>query len=873
MTDAPWNHHRTRPPLHARPPQRRPRLIESLSHAMTTPDSAPVTVAMVSGPVGSGKSTLLANWADAVSHRTNPPRLAWLTVEACDNGRAAFGSAALAALHAIGDAEITAALPALPGPDDPGFSAAAAAVLGELGVPIVMVLDDVHLLHDPDTLEDLASFLRWAPPTLRTVLSGRFEPPVALHRLRLDGRVLDIGPHDLAFTDDEAAALLAEHDVRLAPEDLAVVQDRTHGWAAALRLAAISLAHHDDHTTMIADFSGDNRVVADYLVDEVLDRLDPDTRDFLVETSIPDAFNAELAESLSRNPNAHRVIDMLGRENLLVEPVAGAPGWYRYHPLLREYLRAEASRRGRRAVADLERVASQWFAASGADARSLEHALHAGDDEALLRLLSGLGFGAVLRGHADTVTGVLDRATRRVRSAPIAQLVRAAAELDRGNEAAAASTLAARAATPALRGAERRLERALRLRLALRRGGIERTLDTLQREAGTPCGEPDVDAYATIAEGSAELCLGRLDDAEQHLHDGLDTARSSRAPALELEATMALAAVAACRCRPSEIVRLHRDGAALARTHGLTDSVDFRLLDLLAVWGRTLRLDADPADLAARCVPELTGAPNPTVASAVSCLAAVLAPGGTDGHPTRGTDARDQFLLAHRRPLPPGVTALMAPAVHRALLDSGQSNGLPDVVGQLTAGRWPSASDAAVIAALHDLHRRRPDSARSQLAPVLTGATPCTAVTTMIRAWLAEAAIADGKNQAIAVRDALLEAVILAEPESLVLPFAEAGPGIRDLLGRHRGRFGSHEDFVGHILSRIPAEAAAPNPLTAREMELLLELPSWRTAEQIAADLFVSVNTVKTHLRGIYRKLEVGSRRDAITTARGLGLL
>ncbi|GAA4481474.1 LuxR C-terminal-related transcriptional regulator [Rhodococcus olei] len=874
-----WSAHRIHTPTYGRPAIRRQRLLDALSEAMLLPDPTAVTVAMLSAPVGSGKTVLLSDWAARSATTANTPTIAWLTVTEDDNSRAAFAASSLAALRATGDPAVVDALRDVPAPDSNDFPTAIAEALGALHRPILMVLDDVHLLHDRETLETLGSFLQWAPTTLRTVLSGRFEPPLALHRMRLDGRVRDFPAHELAFTDDEAATLLAEHDVALDPADLATIQNRTQGWAAGLRLAAITLAHHHDPHGMITDFSGDSRVVADYLVGEVLDHLDSAARDFLVETSVPDAFNAELAETLTGSPDTHRFIDMLERENLLFEPVPGAPGWYRYHPLLREYLRAEAGHRGRQAVADLERVASRWFAESGADVRALRHSLHAGDDDSLQNLLCGLGFGAVLRGHADTVIDVLTQAPTRVRTHPVSRLVRAAAELDRGNEAAAASILGVRGAVADDTARSMRptwavpLEHALRLELAVRGGHIEHALTAIGTDPLGNSGEHDVDAFALTRLGIAEMYLGRFDQAVHHLDDGLAIARSAGLPSIELQALTSLATIGCWRCDLTEMTARADEAAAVARRHGLTDSWYFHLALVVIAWGDHLRMDRRAA-LDERTLQVLADRGIPAVAEATACAAGVLALDTSDAPQSTASASREHLLAAHRRPMPPILTALLAPAIHNALLGAGHATGAAELTDHVARTLGADSGEPAVLAAVAALHQRRPDAARAHLALVLAGDRGCTAVTTEILAWLTAAQIAHEKNDPIAVRDALFAALTLAEPQRIVRPFADAGAPVRELLNQNRGRFGVHDPFAEHVLSLLPAgPGRIANPLTSREMELLLELPSWRTAEQIAADLFVSVNTVKTHLRGIYRKLDVRSRREAINAARGLGLI
>ncbi|CRK54508.1 Transcriptional regulator [Rhodococcus sp. RD6.2] len=872
MTVTQWSTRRARVPTYGRAVIHRRRLHDALS-AVAAPDpDAPGTVAMLSAPVGSGKTMLLADWVTETAATQDVPTIAWLTVQESDNERGTLAPV-LTALRATDDPDVLSALskfPADAATEDPSVVAEA---LSAVDKPIVMVLDDVHLLRDPDTLEALGSFLRWAPPALRTVLAGRFEPPLALHRMRLDGRVRDFPPQELAFTEDEATQLFAGHQLALDDSDLHTVWERTQGWAVGLRLAAIVLGRATDPAAILADFGGDHRVVADYLVGEVLDHLEPSERAFVVESSIPDSFTVELAEELTGNSNAGAILDALERENFPLERISGRPGWYRYRPLLREYLQAEVSRLGRKAVTDLENVAARWFARSGADVRALEHAQHAGDDRALRSLIAGLGLGSVLRGHGDRVIDVLDHAPPSVRAGRSARLVRAAAELARGNDAAAASVLGTDdAGTSTGTSNTQLLEHTLRLQLALRTGGLESALTRLRDDAAGRSGNPELDSFTLLTAGSAELRLGQLDDATRELEAAAATARSADLPALRVQAHASLAAVAACRCALTAADRQAATAIELGVAGVVGSDTDVRLAVLIRDWVRYVRMDP-PAPASVDHHPAPADHAEPAIASIAAFVEGLV--DRTDAATPRQHAGALLDLLesATRHPVPPGIVALLAPAVQRALLDEGQDAR----VGQLSLlldrmlGR---TGETALVTATVALRRGRLDLASTELAPVLDGTLRCVAPLTSIHAWLLAATIADRRDDDIHARSGLAEALALAEPERITRPFFDGGARIRSLLDRHTGRFGVQDEFAEHVRLAIPVTAPDRSPpLTARERELLTELPSWRTAEQIAADLFVSVNTVKTHLRGIYRKLGVRTRQEAIAEARKQGLL
>ncbi|MFE3293534.1 LuxR C-terminal-related transcriptional regulator [Rhodococcus sp. NPDC059234] len=876
MSVANWDTHlvRAKVPTYVHSLIRRQRLLDALDNAMNSPVSNATTVALLCAPAGSGKTMLLADWVEATGPGQAAPSIAWLTVEDCDNSRVALRAATAAALENSTSERVRDALRHTPPPASDRFPGALAEALGALGEPIWMVFDDSHLLHDPEALDELGNFLRWSPANLRIILAGRFEPPIALHRLRLEGRVRDFSAGELAFTEDEATVLFAEHDLALDAPDIARIHASTQGWAAGLRLAAITLAQHPAPAAMIADFGGNSRVVADYLVNEVLDVLAGDQREFVVETSIPDAFNAELAEQLTGKSNAHNQIDALERASFLIERVPGSTGWYRYHPLLREYLRAEVGRRGRRAVADLELTAAAWFEAEDDSVTALEHTLHSGDGPALVSLLDQCGLRMVLGGGGDAVTDALTLAPPAVRNDPSMRLLRAATELARGNDAAASSSLGAVNQFHDQSIQHTVLEDSLRLQASIRTGGIEDALDALQADPVGTTGNPELDSFALLQAGMAELYLDRLDPARRHLEAALATADTTNLPVVTLQTLAALTAVSCYQGRISEMADLAGRAETFGRAHELTDDLYFSVAQMFGAVGHYLRVDTAAMDpLTVDSVPLLTECPDPAIARAATCYGAVFEFETTDDRHALVKTIRDHAGPEGSRPIPPGATALIAPSIQRAFLQVGET-GWAGEVAKYTAAELGARGEVNVLGAMMSLHSRKADLARRELAPVLSGDTHCTSAVTQIRAWLMEATIAHARHETVSARAALAEAMSIAEPEEILRPFHDGGEPVRELLNHHHGRLGSLDAFAARARSVIPhGPRQAAGLLTARESELLLELPSWHTAEQIAADLFVSVNTVKTHLRGIYRKLDVRTRRDAIAEARARGLL
>ncbi len=742
----------------------------------------------------------------------------------------------------------------------------------ELDEPVWLVLDDAHLLHDPDELADLEELLRAPPEHLRVIVCGRFEPPLAFQKLRLEGRVTDVTFDDLAFTAAEASVMLGEHDVSLAPVDLLALMERTEGWAAGIRLAGMSLAGHPDPTSLIENFTGCRRAVADYLIEQVLAGQSVEIRQFLIKTSVPSTFTAALAEELTGCADAHAIIDQLEHRNFLISRIESYPTQFRYHPLLRSYLRAEISRLGHRAVMELEHVAARWYAEFGEALLSLEHGIIAGNVADVESVLEESGLALVLDGHGESVERLIAQAPRSIRERTIAGLVRAAAHLQSDNPTVAASLLeSVDTAEDGASVSATLLEQALRVQVSIHTGDIACTVDGAAVEDPGLSGDPALDSFTALQRGRRQLYLGHLGPAEEDLRRARAHAREIESTRVEAQASSALGVVALCRGQLGEAQALasHSRSTTLdADPHASTDTRRALLLEAVCHY---LRNDI------ARAV-DLTSAADvggtDTYLSRESALTAALF--GVD----LAEDRRAAVSALHTAtvtgraaPLPPGVLAAFLPSIQFAFLHIGETTWARELFGGASK-ILGHTGDIALLEAILHLCANQLERARTLLRPVLDGELPCAAATNMVTAWLVEAEVARRRAHDSRAHDALVEALRLAEPEGVLRPFHDTTSATRELLSASRGRFGARDSFADLVWASFPkTTVTTAEQLTRREMELLAELPTWRTAEEIAADLCVSVNTVKTHLRGIYRKLGVTTRRDAVTAAQDHGLL
>jgi LuxR family maltose regulon positive regulatory protein len=846
-------------------------------------------VALVSGPPGSGKTVLVRSWLDAAGLSD---RAAWVSIERGERDGQRFWLSVIDALaHAVGgDAPVARVSPA-PGLRGELVVERLLAGLESLERPVVLVIDDLHELESADALASLELFLARLQAQARVVLVTRGDPALGLHRLRVAGALSELRAAALRFSREETRGLLQEAGVALSDAAVAMLHDRTEGWAAGLRLATISLADHPDPERFVHEFSGSERTVAGYLLAEVLGRQPPEVRDLLLRTAVLERVSGPLADVLTGGSGSERMLHELEDANAFVTALDVRRSWFRYHHLFADLLRLELRRLHPTLIESLHRAAARWLEDHGDVVEAVRHAQAAGDWPHAARLLADGCLGLILDGRTATVRGLLAAfPPDAVEAYPELAVAFAKSRLNDGrlDESAAYVAAAERLTVNAPEERRRRLGLPLaeaRLALARRRGDLGTVLDARQcleaaLRAQRPGGAPDNDlrAAAQMNLGIAELWSLRLDDARRDLEQALALARRIDRPYLEIGCLAHLGFAAPLRGVPvSGALELSDLAISIAEAHG---------------WG------ADPVVAAAHAVSGLELVWLGRFGEAEERLERAhraLRPDGEPGTELIVHHARGLVRSAQGR-LPEALTAFRAAQRMQALLTSEHplTNELYNRIVQAQVRMGDTGAARATLAGMDAEERARadiriaaatmylaqgdPQAAVELLAPVIECTAPVLHATwAAIEASLLDAAARERLGDRRAAEASIEQALQLAEPEGIMLPFALAP--VRELLERQRGHRTAHATLLTTILDALAGATTqrhAPplrEPLSDAELRVARYLSSNLTATEIAHELCVSPNTVRTHLRHMYAKLDAHSRSEAVTRARQTGLL
>ena len=866
-----------------------PRLIQRGELVVSLDHAADAKVTLITAPAGSGKTSLLQAWAAGPGQRH---RVAVVQVPRDQRDSQQFWLAILAAVReASGEPGEDEQLTATPEFNEPAIAERVLSELAGRHDRTYLIVDDLHELTSADALSQLTRLLEKLPRHVHAILATRRDLPLRLHQLRLAGDLAEIRTSDLRFTPQETRDLLDAAGVVLSDAAAAKLHDRTEGWAAGLRLAAISLASSPDPERFVAEFSGSSRTVAEYLLAEMLDGQPAEVQQLLLRTSPLDRVNGELASLLTGQSAAERVLLDLEAANAFVVSLDPGRTWFRYHHLFADLLRLELRRRLPEELPGLHRLAARWLSGHGEIAASIRHTQAAGDWCEAARRLADHSFGLTLDGQAQTIQTLLEAfPPGAVPDGPDLPLARATSDLAQGrlDDAAAHLAVAENLVTAAPPERKHRLEvaaAALRLSLARQRGRLAGVVEQVRFLASPVSGQSDEDialdsdlrAVALMNLGIVEAWTLANQDSERHLMEGAELARQIGRPYLEVACLAQLAF--ASKIEPFATTRQRcREAIALAEQHGwgaepiiapafvnlagtliLTGEFD-EAERWLQRAGRALETDTAPGSRF------LLHYGRAMLHSGRRRLREALAEFGTAEELQReldGSHALEGQLTGWRL---------------CTLARLGRAGEARTALAGLDAERAGSGEMANARAAIY-LAEGDPAAALAAARGVLTGAAPALGYVTVteasLLAALAHRELGDERSAIAAAESALA----LAAADRLVLPFVMTGSlELLEAMPRHAT---AHAALLGDLVAILrgfsaPPRRDSPGPLgqlSPSELRVLRYLPTNMSRPEIASELSVSVNTVNTHIRKIYAKLQAEDRTSAVERARELRLL
>jgi LuxR family transcriptional regulator, maltose regulon positive regulatory protein len=847
-------------------------------------------VVQMSAPAGSGKTVLMRSW---IAETGLARHAAWVPVDSEVRDPQRFWLSVLGALRETAPGKVLVrALTAAPDLDGWAIVERLLTDLAPLADRIWLVIDDVHELG-PDVLRQLDLLVLRAPPGLRFVLATRHDLRLGLHRLRLEGELTEIRELDLRFTVAEARELFAAAGVQLPDAALVSLHERTEGWAAGLRLAALSLTGNPDPVRFAAGFSGSERTVAEYLLAEVLDQQPEEVRRLLLRTSVLERINGELADLLTEDQGGERVLQDLEQANAFVISLDGSRSWFRYHQMFAGLLRLELRRAMPGEILALHRRAAGWFTRQGQVVNAIRHLQAAGDWPEAARLLADYSFSLTLDGQAQIMQALL-RGFPAGGDHPELALVRVEGDLVQGrlDEAAAHLAVAEAYAETAPPKRQRRLQVAVasqQLSLARRRGHRAGVIEQARFLASPVTGPSDEDialgsdlrAVALMNLGTAEAwSLGRPDapDAERHLREGADLAREIGRPYLEVGCLAQLGFASLVLHSFATTQRRCREAIALAERHGWgAEPVIAPALIMLAgtmIWTGEFDEGERWLQQTRQALQTDTG---PDITLLLHQTAGML-------HAGRGRyrEALEEFGAAEHLGSQLADSQALATRTTRWLLATQARLGMTDEARAALAGLDDERAGSGEIRnalAVICLAEGDPAAALAAVAGALDGTAPVLGYVTVVEAHLLAGLAHQELGDQRAASQAAERALALAESDRLILPFAMTGsPELLEALPRHET---AHAALLADILDVLhgaspAARQQSPLPpaeeLSPGELRVLRYLPTNLSRPEIAGELSVSLNTVSTHLRSIYAKLQVRDRSSAVQRARELRL-
>jgi LuxR family maltose regulon positive regulatory protein len=871
----------------------RPQLIDRLNSGVDA------RLTLISAPAGFGKTTLLSAWL------ASAPQLArfaaWLSLDQSDNDPTTFWTYVITAIHTVAPAAGTSSLALLEAPETP-IQVVLSTLLNELNaVPdnLVLVLDDYHVMDDRQVREAMSFLIDRMPPNVHVVIASRADPQLPLARLRARGELVEIRAADLRFRPKEAAEYFKDvMAVDLGADELAILEERTEGWIAALQLAALSMQGRANIAEFVNSFAGDDRYVVDYLVDEVLQRQPERVREFLLRTSVLNRLSGALCDAVTGQDGGKAMLEALERANLFLVALDDRRQWYRYHHLFGDVLRAHLASEQPELVVELHRRASSWYEQNAERPEAIRHALSAGDFGHAADLVE-LEWPVLARAKQDvTLRGLLTALPdellryRPVLSNAYAGILLSSGELEGVDQHLRDAEQWLTDSPPSDRRQagmvvvnEEQL-RALPGSVALHRAGyalacgdlVETTRHARRVLDLAPEDDRLTRGGATALMGLAAWASGDLETAYRSYAEGMADVQRGGHLAGTVGRAITLADIRVAQGRLRDAMQLYEQGLQLASEQGggaVRGTAD------MYIGMSELQRERNELDAAAQSLlrseelAQQSGFAQNRYRWRVAMARLREARGDLDGALDLLGEAQPLFMIDFSPNLRP-IAAVRA----RLKVRQGRTD---DALGWVREHGLGVDDDLSYVHEYEHITLARvllacgsTIQAEGLLDRLLEAAERGDRAGSVIEILLLQALACKTRGEMRAALVPLERALELAEPERHVRVFVDEGDDMEVLLQAAAKRgiaSGYAQKLLRHFATGAVESGARQNlvePLSEREREVLRLLATDLDGPEIASQLMVSLNTLRTHTKSIYSKLGVNNRRAAVRRAEEL---
>jgi LuxR family maltose regulon positive regulatory protein len=889
----------------------RPRLLEQLTLGLNR------KLTLISAPAGFGKTTLVTEWinhlqTDSEDESQDDIKLAWLSLDEHDNDPVRFLSYFITALNRNDgiDAELgVEALKMLQSPQPLPPETILTSLINDaasLDFKIILVLDDYHLIDNLPIHETLDFFIENQPPQFHLVITTREDPLLSLSRLRVRGQVTELRAADLCFNSIEVADFLTQvMGLGLASSDISVLAHRTEGWIAGLQLAALSLKGRDDTSGFIQSFAGSNRLVLDYLIDEVLDQQNTDLQNFLLQTSVLERLIGPLCDAVRFSGTAvdgmktgQEILEILDRANLFIIPLDEERCWYRYHHLFADLLRQRLQQTNPELLPTLHQRASRWYADQGFGEAAIDHALLGADFDRAAALIDqhvGSSYEVVSPVTLQRWLGAIP--TDMLCDHPQLCLLQAWNQFTSGQLAAADESLRMAAETleravhlsNPVRNTLSGRARAIRGFIASYTGDLPKAVEYAQQALDVlPAEEAAWRSAAQITLGDSYAAQGQITAAHQIRTEALEISKSSGDPFIQMIAQLNLAETIWQQGDVKQVGEICAHQAHQAKKQGLADTATMGWL--YGLWGTALA-EMNQLEQAAEYTlkgVELTETSQDIFYVCYSNLHRVrvlFAMGDYEGVQAIESKLKQTALDYDLPQWAISQIAAWQVCIWLAQEDLAAATEWVNDHGIQATDDFPFVQEPAYVAlARVRLAQGALPEAYSILDRLQTAAELGGRDLRRVEVKLLQALVAQTDGDVDQALTFLESALHLAQKKRIVQTFVNEGPAIARLLFE-AVKQEIEPIYAQHLIAAFPVATPDPalvskseadgwvEPLTEREAEILQHIAKGLTNREIGNRLYLSANTIKAHARTIYSKLEVNNRTQAVNRARSLGLI